>query len=181
MTPVEVVRWCRLPFHKRAPLFILMDQGMSCQWAMASRLKTPRKNGPGNVFGSLPGLAKFPRPTLQPTLGRPLRGTWEATERLCDDRDSIAHRRREVQDPSPKTRLTTRLLQTSRRHACIYKRGRPPTCLATQPTQPTAPLLAPHKRSNQAQLPKAHPPPRAPESSDGTQKLLWGTSSSRTA
>lgn len=93
------------------------------------------------------------------------RGTLKVTERLCDDRDSIAHRRREAQDPSPRTRLDSQLTlppQTLRRHACVYKRGWPPTCPATQPTQPTTLLLAPHKRSNQAQLPKAHPPPRAP-------------------
>lgn len=167
VTPVEEVRWCRLPFHKqwrhlfspRGPRHVVpMGHGVAPQNASQERA--------GKWFWFFTRIGKVSPPHSPADSWKTVeRGTLKVTERLCDDRDSIAHRRREAQDPSPRTRLDSQLTlppQTLRRHACVYKRGWPPTCPATQPTQPTTPPLAPHKRSNQAQLPKAHPPPRAP-------------------
>lgn len=167
VTPVEEVRWCRLPFHKqwrhlfspRGPRHVVpMSHGVAPQNASQERA--------GKWFWFFTRIGKVSPPHSPADSWKTVeRGTLKVTERLCDDRDSIAHRRREAQDPSPRTRLDSQLTlppQTLRRHACVYKRGWPPTCPATQPTQPTTLLLAPHKRSNQAQLPKAHPPPRAP-------------------
>lgn len=187
VTPVEEVRWCRRPFHKRAPL-PFSGKGMSCQWAMAARLNTPRKNGPGNVFWFFTRIGKVSPPHPPADSWKTVERTLEATERLCDDRDSIAHRRREVQDPSPRTRLTTHPQTTDfhqRRHAgADKKRLAPnlpsyPTC---QPTQPMALLLVPHKRPTKHSSPRLTHLPRAPLAAR-TQgdKLLWGTSSSRTA
>lgn len=159
VTPVEEVRWCRLPFHKqwrhlfspRGPRHVVpMSHGVAPQNASQERA--------GKWFWFFTRIGKVSPPHSPADSWKTVeRGTLKVTERLCDDRDSIAHRRREAQDPSPRTRLDSQLTlppQTLRRHACVYKRGWPPTCPATQPTQPTTLLLAPHKRSNQAQLPR---------------------------
>jgi hypothetical protein len=100
---VEEVRWSRLPFHKRAPLLsFLLDQGMSCQWAMAwhGAPQNASQERAGKCFWLFTRIGNVSPPHLQPTLGRPLRGPSLGSYRAVVRRDSIAHRRREVQGPS---------------------------------------------------------------------------------
>lgn len=168
VTPVEEVRWCRLPFHKRAPL-PFSGKGMSCQWAMAARLKTPRKNGPGIVFWFLTRIGKVSPPHPPADSWKTVERTLEATERLCDDRDSIAHRRREVQVPSPRTRLTTHPQTTDfhqRRHAGADKKRLAPNLPATQ----RANLPNPWRCSS---FPINGRPSTAPQGSPTSLELLW--------
>lgn len=120
-------------------------------------------------FGSLPGLAKFPRPTLQPTLGRPLRGRWKlpsgcattGTPSRTGDARSKSHHQ------GPDSQLTHRL-QTSIRDDMPVptKRGWPPTYPATQ----RANLPNPWRCSS---FPINGRPSTAPQGSPTSLELLW--------